>query len=45
MSTKGDKNIPYKILGSFNGKKLEGVMYEQLLNMNNQQMVMLLRFY
>ncbi len=27
---KGDKNIPYKILGSFNGKKLEGVMYEQL---------------
>ena len=27
---KGDKNIPYKILGSFNGKKLEGVMYDQL---------------
>ncbi len=27
---KGDKNIPYKILGSFNGKKLVGVMYEQL---------------
>ena len=27
---KGDKNIPYKILGSFNGKTLEGVMYEQL---------------
>ena len=27
---KGDKNIPYKILGAFNGKKLAGVMYEQL---------------
>ena len=26
----GDKNIPYKIIGSFNGKKLAGVMYEQL---------------
>jgi isoleucyl-tRNA synthetase len=28
----GDKNIPYKLLEDFNGRKLEGIQYEQLIN-------------
>ena len=28
---KGDKNIPFKILEEFTGKKLEGINYEQLM--------------
>ena len=27
----GDKNIPFEVIGSFNGGELEGVCYEQLL--------------
>ncbi|MBN2350394.1 MAG: isoleucine--tRNA ligase [Bacteroidales bacterium] len=30
--TGDDKNIPYKILSEYTGKKLEGIHYEQLLN-------------
>ncbi len=28
---KGDKNIPYKVLGKYKGKELAGISYEQLL--------------
>ncbi len=28
---KGDKNIPYKVLGEYKGKELAGISYEQLL--------------
>lgn len=29
---KGDKNIPYKVLGEFKGKEFQGIKYEQLIN-------------